>query len=348
MMDSREEGEPLVQHMTLPDPWNGQGLTAGSRRSSGRTARSSQQLDPQAQYEARGCSPPTSETHLPIACFSPPGVPSCQRQDCVSSLCALGPAAVATSAPAPSEAFARWLVSLERIAEERLLQEARRRFCSWDSEASLDDFRRWIATAARVADEWTLQTMRCEQVRVWLLCLNRLRRTSAAATAASQVGPAPAPFLVPTCPATTSVALPVEVKECVYHYLGGRHVWGPITAKRARAVAEAALRQLRRCEGVLRGSALSALVARYVHPMVVQAAEAGHMQCATEIPTDDVALQALFEVSAESGHDVGAALAAHLAIDGFEVVSKYHDPEYGLWRGFWVDKCSRVQLTLWW
>merc|ERR1719261_1639989 len=94
-------------------------------------------------------------------------------------------------------------------------------------------------------------------------------------------------------------SMPVEVRDRIDAFIGGRHVWGPINAARARAVAEAALHQLQRCERIMQAAALAALVARYVHPTVVMAAEAGHMQCSTEIPTDDVALQALFEVSTQ-------------------------------------------------
>lgn len=83
----------------------------------------------------------------------------------------------------------------------------------------------------------------------------------------------------------------------------------------------------------------------------MQAAEAGCVACYTEIPTDDVALQALFEVVSsepQQTKEVGAMLCAHLATDGFQVEPKYHDPEYSLWRGFWVDKCNRLRLVLRW
>eukprot|EP00929_Paragymnodinium_shiwhaense_P034062 TRINITY_DN18577_c0_g1_i1.p1 TRINITY_DN18577_c0_g1~~TRINITY_DN18577_c0_g1_i1.p1 ORF type:complete len:357 (+),score=65.77 TRINITY_DN18577_c0_g1_i1:58-1128(+) len=242
----------------------------------------------------------------------------------------MGPASAATSSEGPSDNFARWIVYLERTTEERLLHEARRRFCCWDSAASLEDFRRWLTAASTAADEATLDTMRRLQLKSWLLCVKRKMRAGSPQDE------------------YCATVLPEEVRDRIESFIGGRHIWGPINASRARAVAESALRQLRRCEGIMRAAALAAIVARYVHPTVVQAAEAGYMHCSTEIPTDDVALQALFQASSQTGHDVGAALAAHLAIDGFEVDSKYHDPEYGLWRGFWVDQCSRLRLTLMW
>lgn len=285
----------------------------------------------------------------------------------------LGPAATATSMQAPSEAFTNWIFALERDAEERLLQEAMRRFCAAGAQGSLLDFRVWLQAASHSSDEAVVHVMREVQLRTWLQCVRQRRRGSLMADPAfmqhqlqqyhrllqsPQYGWQGEPPVV-QCnsmqlqieQAQANLLLPMEVKERVFAFLGGRHVWGPINAARARAVAESALRQLRRCEGVLRVSALAALVTRYVHPAVIAAAEAGQMQCYTEIPTDDVALQALFEVCAtETQHpqEVGSLLAAHLALDGFEVEPKYHDPEYGLWRGFWVDKCNRLRLVLRW
>merc|ERR1719235_1580719 len=89
-------------------------------------------------------------------------------------------------------------------------------------------------------------------------------------------------------PLESKTSLPDEVKSCIDSYVGGRHVWGPINARRARAVAEAAQNQCQRYQRIMQAAALAALVARYVHPAVVHAAEAGSMQCSTEIPTDDV------------------------------------------------------------
>eukprot|EP00913_Durusdinium_trenchii_P023092 g21678.t1 len=295
----------------------------------------------------------------------------------------LGPAAAATSMRGPSESFQGWLTDLERRHEERLLQEttrradtsghertraelgrlighgeplaalahldtildflqdiptgkvkkrmeAQRRFCHSGPHASLNDFKKWLCAASHLADEATVREMRRAQLYTWLLCVRRV--------GTQKLG-------------GFSVVLPFEVKDCIDSYLGGKYVWGPITAARAKVIAECAQRQLKRSEGLLRQSALAALVARYVHPAVMQAAEAGCVACYTEIPTDDAALQALFEVVAsEPQHtkDVGAMLCAHLATDGFQVEPKYHDPEYGLWRGFWVEKCNRLRLVLRW
>lgn len=248
----------------------------------------------------------------------------------------LGPANAATSMKNPSDAFQSWLVDLARFHEERLLQEAQRRFCSCGPHASLNDFKKWLCAASHFADEAIVREMRKSQLCTWLLCVRRLSQHRPGFSEMSSV-------------LTTS--LPPEVKLRIEAFIGGRHVWGPISAARAKQIAECAQRQLKRSEGLLRQSALAALVARYVHPAVVQAAEAGCMACYTEIPTDDVALQALYEVVAsEPQHtkEVGAMLCAHLAIDGFQVEPKYHDPEYGLWRGFWVDKCNRLRLVLRW
>ncbi|CAK8998437.1 unnamed protein product [Durusdinium trenchii] len=242
----------------------------------------------------------------------------------------LGPAAAATSMRGPSESFQGWLTDLERRHEERLLQEAQRRFCHSGPHASLNDFKKWLCAASHLADEATVREMRRAQLYTWLLCVRRV--------GTQKLG-------------GFSVVLPFEVKDCIDSYLGGKYVWGPITAARAKVIAECAQRQLKRSEGLLRQSALAALVARYVHPAVMQAAEAGCVACYTEIPTDDAALQALFEVVAsEPQHtkEVGAMLCAHLATDGFQVEPKYHDPEYGLWRGFWVEKCNRLRLVLRW
>ncbi|CAJ1411337.1 unnamed protein product [Effrenium voratum] len=236
----------------------------------------------------------------------------------------LGPAAAATSMRGPSEAFQKWLTDLEQRHEERLLQEAQRRFCLSGPYASLANFKTWLCAASHHADEATVREMRRAQLCAWLLCLRARGRTC---------------------------TMPPEVKDRIDAFVGGKHVWGPINAARAKAIAECAQRQLKRSEGLLRQSALAALVARYVHPAVVQAAEAGCVACYTEIPTDDSALQALFEVVAsepQQTKEVGAMLCAHLAIDGFQVEPKYHDPEYGLWRGFWVDKCNRLRLVLRW
>lgn len=260
------------------------------------------------------------------------------RESSPPPLDSLGPAAAATTTQAPSDSFARWVSSLERSAEERLLHEARLRFITCSPEVSLYDFKQWINAASSQTDEATLQAMRRAQLRCWMLCVSRKRR---GCSGLCPQQPAFGQFLE----SSLSNSLPCEVRDRIDSFTGGRHVWGPINAARARAVAEAAVNQLRRSERVMRAAALAALVARYVHPAVVQHAEAGHMQCSTEIPTDDVALQALFEVT---NIDVGAALAEHLMIDGFEVDPKYHDPEYGLWRGFWVDKCNRLRLTLMW
>mmetsp|Transcript_7630 Transcript_7630/g.13499 ORF Transcript_7630/g.13499 Transcript_7630/m.13499 type:complete len:388 (+) Transcript_7630:37-1200(+) len=249
-----------------------------------------------------------------------------------------GPAASATTSEGPSDAFTEWLIQLERRQEEKLMREAQLRFCNSGPQASLHDFRKWLITASREADEAMLTCMRRGQLRAWLLCVRRLTKLRLGLPEVS-------------CEDLVSTTLPTEVKSCIEAFVGGKHVWGPISATRARKVAESAQRQLKRCEGVLRASALAALVTRYVHPAVVQAAEAGCMACYTEIPSDDVALQALFEVRAsepQSTKEVGFLLCAHLAIDGFEVEPKYHDPEYGLWRGFWVEKCNRLRLVIRW
>lgn len=261
-----------------------------------------------------------------VADASRVGSPRTEAHRPLASL--LGPAATATTTQAPSDSYACWVASLERSAEERLLNEARLRFCACSPEASLYDFKQWINTASFQIDEETLQEMRRAQLRCWMLCLSRKRRG------------------ISSIDGTLSGnSLPSEVRDRIDSFSGSRHVWGPINAARARAVAESALQQLRRSERVMRAAALAALVARYVHPAVVQSAEAGRMQCSTEIPTDDIALQALFEVT---NIDVGAAVASHLSVDGFEVDPKYYDPEYGIWRGFWVDKCNRLRLTLMW
>jgi len=267
---------------------------------------------------------------------SPPSTEAGAQQ----SLICLGPAAAATTTQAPSDSYARWVASLERSAEERLLLEARLRFCACSPEASLYDFKQWINAASYQIDEETLQAMRRAQLRCWMLCLSRRRRGTSSTGSPQQLA-----FGQLLDGTLCGNSLPSEVRDRIDSFSGGRHVWGPINAARARAVAESALQQLRRSERVMRAAALAALVARYVHPAVVQSAEAGRMQCSTEIPTDDIALQALFEVT---NIDVGAAIAAHLSVDGFEVDPKYYDPEYGLWRGFWVDKCNRLRLTLMW
>ena len=248
----------------------------------------------------------------------------------------LGPAAAATSMRGPSASFQAWVTDLERRHEERLLQEAQRRFCHSGPHASLNDFKKWLCAASHLADEATVREMRRAQLCAWLLCVRRVVSLK---------------FGLLNDPSSVCVVLPIEVKESIDGYVGGKYVWGPITAARAHAIAESAQRQLKRSEGLLRQSALAALVARYVHPAVMQAAEAGCVACYTEIPTDDVALQALFEVVAsepQQTKEVGAMLCAHLAIDGFQVEPKYHDPEYSLWRGFWVDKCNRLRLVLRW
>ncbi|CAE8709758.1 unnamed protein product, partial [Polarella glacialis] len=269
---------------------------------------------------------------LPI--FAPIGPSHPVERVRLLSYDAESPAALATTAKAPSDAFSVWMVSVERAQEERLLVQAQQRFSTAGPQASLFDFKNWLQTASRAAEEATLQEMQRAQLRTWLLCVRRL------SCCRQRNGDC---FL--------SVYIPHEVKERINCFIGGRHTWGPIHAPRARAIAESAQRQLRRCEGILRAAALSALVARYVHLAVVQAAEAGCMACYTEIPTDDVAVQALFEVLAgepQQTKEVGALLCAHLALDGFEVEPKYHDPEYGLWRGFWVDTCNRLRLVVQW
>eukprot|EP00928_Gymnodinium_smaydae_P010046 TRINITY_DN13772_c0_g1_i5.p1 TRINITY_DN13772_c0_g1~~TRINITY_DN13772_c0_g1_i5.p1 ORF type:complete len:386 (+),score=70.64 TRINITY_DN13772_c0_g1_i5:164-1321(+) len=322
-------------------------LEAGGGRET-RSASSSRL--PSASRASRGCSwsmipqdhhPASSSLAQPRSPAEPVDVSRYVNQGVPYHLSSIGPASAATTQDSPSDAFALWLEQLERVAEERLLHEARRRFSAWGPHASLDDFRAWLRQAASVAEEHTLQAMRRAQLRTWLLCVAHRRRALQAQVPA--VGP-----VTEEEASGCSTFLPEEVRERVDLFIGSKHVWGPIHARRARAIAESSLRQLRRCEGILRAAALAALVARYVHPAVVRAAEAGHMHCATDMPTDDVALQALFQVSAESGQDVGTALAAHLALDGFEVDPKYHDPEYGLWRGFWVDKCNRLRLTVMW
>lgn len=250
----------------------------------------------------------------------------------------MGPAATATSTQAPSLAFCEWLVNLERVQEERLLHEAQQRFCRAGPQGCLSDFRAWLSKASAAADKAVLCTMRREQLQTWLLCVRhltilRLRQTGE------------------DCCDVVVVVLPEEVYSRIVEYIGGKHVWGPICSHRARAVAQAAQRSRMRCEAVLRQAALAALIARYVHPAVVQAAEAGCMACYTEIPTDDVALRAIFEVMAleqMQTKEVGAVLVSHLSVDGFQVEPKYHDPEYGLWRGFWVEKCNRIRLVVCW
>ncbi|CAK0834524.1 unnamed protein product [Prorocentrum cordatum] len=259
------------------------------------------------------------------------------RAAALALLPALGPgsAPAAASTQAPSAGFTQWLGSLDSMAEERLLHEARWRFCHYRGDASLHEFRAWLCEASRHADEASVQAMWRAQLRAWLLCVSRRRRGGDRGMGAA--GPC------------EGIVLAEEVKHRIDSFVGGRLVWGVINAARAREVAESALRQIWRPESVMRAAALAAVASRFVHPAVVQAAEAGHMQCSTEIPTDDVALRALFEVTAaESRHEVGSLLSAHLALDGFEVEPKYHDPEYGLWRGFWVDKCNMVRLTLMW
>eukprot|EP00930_Biecheleria_cincta_P039295 TRINITY_DN27021_c0_g1_i2.p1 TRINITY_DN27021_c0_g1~~TRINITY_DN27021_c0_g1_i2.p1 ORF type:complete len:364 (+),score=49.61 TRINITY_DN27021_c0_g1_i2:68-1159(+) len=236
---------------------------------------------------------------------------------------------------APSRAFCDWLVRLERIQEERLLHEAQQRFCRSGPQACLSEFRSWLSKASSAADKAVLCNMRREQLQTWLLCVRHLiiQRYRLTGEVCSES------------------VLPDEVHARIVDYLGGKHVWGPICSHRARAVAQAAQRSLKRCEAVLRQAALAALIARYVHPAVVQAAEAGCMACYTEIPTDDVALQAIFEVMAleqQQPKEVGSVLVSHLQVDGFQVEPKYHDPEYGLWRGFWVEKCNRIRLVVCW
>lgn len=250
----------------------------------------------------------------------------------------LGPAAAATSMRGPSDVFQAWLTDLERRHEERLLQEAQRRFCHSGPHASLNEFKKWLCAASHLADEATVREMRRSQLCAWLLSVRRLAQRHSMGHGHGEK-------------LAVSVVLPIEVKDSIDGFVGGKYVWGPITAARAHAIAECAQRQLKRSEGLLRQSALAALVARYVHPAVMQAAEAGCVACYTEIPTDDVALQALFEVVSsepQQTKEVGAMLCAHLATDGFQVEPKYHDPEYSLWRGFWVDKCNRLRLVLRW
>lgn len=247
----------------------------------------------------------------------------------------MGPAATATSTQAPSIAFCDWLVALERIQEERLLHEAQQRFCRSGPQACLSEFRSWLGKASGAADKAVLCTMRREQLQTWLLCVRHLiiQRHRLTGELCSEA------------------VLPDEVYARIVDFLGKTHVWGPICSHRARAVAQAAQRSLKRCEAVLRQAALAALIARYVHPAVVQAAEAGCMACYTEIPTDDVALKAIFEVMAleqQQPKEVGSVLVSHLQVDGFQVEPKYHDPEYGLWRGFWVEKCNRIRLVVCW
>jgi len=251
---------------------------------------------------------------------------------CVSSL---GPAAAATTAKPPSSGFMYWLSELEERVEERLLHDARKRFTVAGSSLHLEEFRRWLQNASLKADENLWQLVRKLQMRTWLLVVSRKRRTRISESICRSYDWIP--------------HLPTEVRHRIEAYVGGRHMWGPLTASQARAVSESASRPLKRCEEILRAAALAALIARYVHPMIATAAEAGLMYCFTEIPTDDVTLRAIFEGSGSDAYSgIGLLLAAHLAIDGFEVELLYHDPEYGLWRGFWVEKCNRLRLTLIW
>lgn len=300
---------------------------------------------------------PTNVTHSASATE----LPRAGGKNATSSLLShMGPAAAATTTEAPSDAFDRWLLELDRTNEARLLHEARRRFLTYSPGCfSLTEFRRWLHLASQHAEEATLHTMRREQIRTWLLCVQRLRGSSTSHTSASLFaqdvplvnGGVHLPVCVDGCMfgLHRGESMPSEVGDCVAEFLGGRHVWGPINAARARLVAEAALRPVRRCEEILRAAALAALVCRYVHPYVAQAAETGQMQCHTEILTDDVALQALVESSrAETFQEIGSMVAKHLVIDGFAVELKYFDPEYGLWRDFWVEKCNRLRLTLMW
>ncbi|CAE7154651.1 unnamed protein product, partial [Symbiodinium pilosum] len=156
----------------------------------------------------------------------------------------LGPASAATSMRGPSDAFQSWLVDLERFHEERLLQEAQRRFCSCGPHASLNDFKKWLCAASHFADEAIVREMRKAQLCTWLLCVRRLSGHR---------------FGVPD--ALVALSLPPEVKLRIESFIGGRHVWGPINAARAKQIAECAQRQLKRSEGLLRQSALAALVA---------------------------------------------------------------------------------------
>mmetsp|Transcript_29519 Transcript_29519/g.97744 ORF Transcript_29519/g.97744 Transcript_29519/m.97744 type:complete len:450 (+) Transcript_29519:182-1531(+) len=267
-----------------------------------------------------------------------------------SSLLLMGPAAGSTTTQAPSLAFVEWWKVLERRAEEHLLHEARRKMCSWaGTSASLTDFRCWLNSASFETDDNSLRTMRRAQVHAWLLVVGRRRRRQVVPYREGSLQPIYIDGCLYGVPKPESLHLPSEVRDNIEVFIGGKHVWGPINASRARMISEAAVRPLRRCEEILHAAAVASLVARYVHPHVVQAAEAGHAQCNTEIPTDDIAMRALFEGSgAETHQEIGTLLSAHLGIDGFQVEPKYHDPEYGLWRGFWVEKCNRLRLSLMW
>lgn len=261
-----------------------------------------------------------------------------------SRLLSLGPAASATSTQAPSAAFYEWWNALEKEAEERLLHEARRKFSDWSVNVSLDEFRHWLNCASFQADTRMLRTMRRMLILTWLLVVHRKRQH------ASSIQDHKILTVLDVClySPRDSTSFPNEVRENIESFMGDRHVWGPINAARARMVSESAVRPLRRCEEILHASAVSSIMSRYVHPCVVQAAEGGLMQCHTEIPTDDFAMRALFESGVESHQEIGTLLSAHLAIDGFEVEHRFHDPDYGLWRCFWVERCNRLRLSLMW
>jgi len=261
-----------------------------------------------------------------------------------------------TTTPAPSPAFNKWMSTLEQAAEERLLHMTRRRFTSSTGDNSLHEFRHWLNLASHRADEVTMQQMRNAQLRAWLMVVAR-RRSHACGGGFHDSplisGGVTLPLVVDGCilgaPSPETLHLPNEVRDCIHVFIGGRHVWGPIDASRARQISDAAKRPWLRCEEILKAAALAALVAKYVHPMVVQAAEGGHTNCNAEIPTDDFALKSMVEGSgAETHEEIGTLIAAHLAIDGFQVELRYHDPEYGLWRGFWVERCNRLRLALMW
>lgn len=187
--------------------------------------------------------------------------------------------------------------------------------------SNLREFKEWLNLVMVQADQTSVRIARREQIMTWLTQIQRTRGQA---------------------------VLPLAGRDTMEAFIGKNHAWAQVTAGRARAVAEAVQRRQSRGDRVVVTAALCALSTNFVHPMVIEAAERGSTHCQAEIYTDELAFQVLFEVSAKSHQDGAAALATYLEKDGFGLESKYHDPEYGLWRGFWVDACDRVRISLWW
>ena len=70
---------------------------------------------------------------------------------------------------------------------------------------------------------------------------------------------------------------------------------------------------------------------RYVHPAVVQAAEAGCMACYTEIPTDDVALQAFSSglKLVQNQHTLGYQALYEVVASEPQHTKDWESPQYG-------------------